>query len=112
MSQTPDHSSTPIHSEFASDPDMIELVDLFVSELPDRIDQMTQAFESQQFTDLKRLMHQLRGASGGYGFPTIGISAGFVESLLSESTDLSAQVEDIDSQLQELISLCRRASSS
>jgi HPt (histidine-containing phosphotransfer) domain-containing protein len=105
-------SSTPIRSEFASDPDMAELVAEFVGELPDKSQTLNAALQQNQFADLQRLSHQLKGACGGYGFPQLGEAAAKLEARLKQ---LDAQpkldaVEDVTRQVNELVELCRRAS--
>ncbi len=69
----------PITSEFANDPDMSELVDLFLHELPARVRAASEAWISADFVTVQRLAHQLRGSSAGYGFPLLGVAAGRVE---------------------------------
>jgi HPt (histidine-containing phosphotransfer) domain-containing protein len=101
--------SGPLKSEFAGDADMAELVEFFISELKQRVDSLTSAFQSGDRLQLKSLAHQLKGAAGGYGFPTITSSAAEVEGILkSEQAELGSVTE----KLEELISLCRRASAS
>lgn len=95
----------PIFSEFADDPDMTELVEAFVSELPRRVTALAECLEQQQLSELQRLAHQLKGASGGYGFPTLGEAAGRVESMLKAG----GGSETLRAGVEELISLCSRA---
>lgn len=110
----PDHTGgkPPILSEFATDPDMADLVELFVSEMPARIESLSKAWESRDYESLKRLAHQLKGASAGYGFPTIGAAAGVVEERLLGvgSTGFGEQAEAIAAQVRELSEMCKRVS--
>lgn len=100
----------PIRSTFAADPDMKELVEFFVQEMPGRIASFRKAFDSAALTDLTRLAHQLKGASGGYGFPTIGAKAGAIEHALKTSAAPPAQaLAAIKADLDDLIDLCTRA---
>ncbi len=100
--------AVPLRSQFADDPEMAELVELFVDELPQRIQSLRAAFESRDAQSLRRLTHQLRGASAGYGFPAIGEAAGAVESRLR--TDPAPEALDgLNRQLNDLIDLCARA---
>lgn len=104
-------SHTPIRSEFASDPDMAELVAEFVSELPDKSQTLHAALQKNQFADLQRLSHQLKGACGGYGFPQLGEAAAKLEARLKQ-IGIQPQVdalEDVTRQVDELVELCRRA---
>lgn len=103
----------PIHSTFAADPDMRELVEFFVQEMPGRIASFRKAFDSAAVADLTRLAHQLKGASGGYGFPDIGAKAGAIEAALKSNAGASPHaLAAIRADLDELIDLCTRATTS
>lgn len=96
----------PILSEFADDPDMMELVEMFVAELPERVVAMKEMMTEGRIEDLARIAHQLKGASGGYGFSILGAAAAALESSLKAGDDIEA----VNAQLHELVSLCERAS--
>jgi HPt (histidine-containing phosphotransfer) domain-containing protein len=81
---------------------MRELVSLFVSEIPDRMENMLDAFRHQQWEQLHRIAHQLKGSSAGYGFPVVGDAAAKIEDLLRtgpvlDECKLSALAESIKS---------------
>src|SRR5689334_17450419 len=61
----------PCYSTLADDPDMAELLALFVSELPQRLVDIRQAAQGHNWQEVRRLAHQLRGAGGSYGFPLL-----------------------------------------
>ena len=63
-----DGAIVPIYSDLAADPDLVALVELFVGELPDRILAMRQSFDTEDWDELGRLAHQIKGACGTYGF--------------------------------------------
>jgi len=99
-----------LRSQFGDDPEMRELVELFVSELPVRTHAISEALNGHQWEQVKRLSHQLKGSSAGYGFPTIGDAAGKVEHLLiSGSLSDQQQLDALKSNVNELIGLCLRA---
>ena len=100
-------SQRPLYSDLSTDPDMLELVEMFVSELPDRVAAIEQAVEQASLADLAKLSHQLKGAGGGYGFASITEAAAAVEQQAKSQTDISAVQES----LNELLSLCHRATS-
>lgn len=102
--------SKPIVSEFAKDPEMVELVQLFVSELPQRVKALESAWSAGQLEALRRMAHQLRGASAGYGFPTLGESAGRLETDLKNlgGTIAAPGLDAVASQFKELVDLCNR----
>src|ERR1043165_3649358 len=102
----------PILSEFGSAPEMAELVEQFVGELPARVGEMLDHWRAQNFAEVQRGAHQLKGASAGYGFPSIGLAASKVESSLrGQSTDqVIADAERIAAHIRALAALCGRAS--
>jgi len=83
----------PIRSEYEDDPDMLEIVQEFVAELPDRVVAMEECFASSDFSRLQTFSHQLKGAGGGYGFPIITDQAAALESALKESAE-SGMIKD------------------
>ena len=101
----------PLVSDFAGDPDMVELVEGFASDLPARIDAIIAAVKGQNLIDLKRLAHQLKGAAGGYGFQTLGASAQKVEHALTTATAPPQEVlAAVNQDVRSLVTLCYRAS--
>ncbi len=97
----------PLYSEYASDPDMADLVEMFVSEMPDRIQSIQKAAQDADLNALAKLSHQLKGAAGGYGFTPITEAAAEVE----KQVKAEKQLEDIERSLSQLLTLCRRATS-
>lgn len=97
----------PIRSEFADDPDMLELVQEFVAELPGRVDELSTSLSSGDSEQLQRIAHQLSGACGGYGFPAIGDMARALENRLRDA-DGSAELTAVREQVDELVEMCRR----
>lgn len=77
-------AQAPIYSEFHEDPDFRELLELFVSEVGPRKDEMRQAFESGDFDQVRVRAHQLKGAGGGYGFSGLSVVAAELEQACKE----------------------------
>lgn len=105
----------PVYSLFTRDPDMLELVELFVRDLPDRIDALCRAAAADDYQELAQLAHQLKGAGGGYGFPSITEAGARVEAAakdLCRPTATASDVRRVRDGLAELISLCRRTAAS
>ena len=98
----------PIQSVYADDPDMAELVRLFLSELPDRIASFERAWRERRVEDLARLAHQLKGAGSGYGYPGITQAAAELERELRE-LNAPLGVADVRDELDTLLNVCRRA---
>ncbi len=97
--------TSPILSDYRDDPDMGELISEFVAGLSERVEKLEGLAESGDLAGIRTLAHQLKGASGGYGFDVIGQAAGRLEAACKASEEL----EQVQGELQELIQLCRRA---
>lgn len=95
-----------IHSVLADDPDLYELVKMFVDEMPERIEALFYAYESKDWKTLEQTAHQLKGAAGSYGFQGISPSAGKLEAALKTTVS----EETIYQHLMELVDLCQRMS--
>ena len=104
-SQEPHSSVEPLISDFADDPDMAEIIEMFIDGLSDRIESITTAFEDRNFTTVSGIAHQLKGAAGGYGYPSLSELAFEVEHLAKQNAD-DAQIEEA---LDLLIGQCRGA---
>jgi HPt (histidine-containing phosphotransfer) domain-containing protein len=75
----------PIRSIYEDDPDMLAIVEEFVSELPTRIEELLARLDEGQLDQLQTLAHQLKGAGGGYGLPQITECAASLEQSLKDS---------------------------
>jgi HPt (histidine-containing phosphotransfer) domain-containing protein len=95
----------PIYSTFGNDPELSELLALFVSDLQDRINMMRKHFESENWAGLQRVAHQLKGAGGSYGFNPITVGAVSLEHAIKAGEPK----EFIRKLMEELIALCARA---
>ncbi len=101
-------TAPPIISTLASDPDMAELIQLFVEEIPDRVRTLQDFWQRGDLSELKRLAHQLKGSGGGYGFATLGAAAGNLEHTLNHAPGPQADLETVARQVDELVNLCAR----
>jgi histidine phosphotransfer protein HptB len=87
MTALPMHNSTSTNtedtvlyfSELGSDPEMGQLVELFVQELPSRLTTIQRAASDHDWQDVGRFAHQLKGAGGSHGFPELASAAASVE---------------------------------
>lgn len=101
----PDNSDSDfVYSSLAADPDLGELVELFVEEMPQRIAALETHGRSRDWEQLARMAHQLRGAAGSYGFDAITPCAARLES----AAQGHVPQEQILAALEELLRLCRR----
>lgn len=112
MTHPHDPTAPPLYSDLTVDADMVELVEMFVDELPERVESIAGALAGHDFETLTRLGHQLKGAGTGYGFPAITDAGARVEDLARTLTASggAAELASIRDAVAELADLCRRAS--
>ena len=100
------------YSTLACDPDLGELVDLFVSELPDRVNSLSSALANGDWESLGRYAHQLKGAAGSYGFDQLTPSLRKLEALTREQGGKESGAEQsIREALADVSELCSRVRS-
>ncbi|MCY2992918.1 MAG: response regulator [Planctomycetota bacterium] len=90
--------------DFADDPELVDLVALFVAEMADRITALEAQAQSRDWNEVARSAHRLTGAAGTYGFGAVTPYAAQLEAAVRESQS----EERILSAVDELVSLCRR----
>lgn len=95
----------PIYSSLASDPDYADLVKDFASEFPLKAETIRQCVAEKNLVLLQRTIHQMRGACGGYGFPTLTESAGKVDERLKAGQTL----ESVEASITEFLNMLARA---
>jgi HPt (histidine-containing phosphotransfer) domain-containing protein len=93
-----------VYSTLADDPDYAEMVELFVGEMPERIEKFLGQAQDRDWANLAKAAHQLKGAAGSYGFDVVTTAAARVESAVKEG----CQEEAILAALEEVVSLGRR----
>ena len=93
-----------VYSQLAADPDLGELIDFFVQEIPDRINALEAQAKSRDWNELTRTAQRIKGAAGSYGFSEITPYAARLEAAAREALP----EEKILAALHELLSLCRR----
>lgn len=102
----PSPAAGPIYSDFRDEADMLEMIELFVEDMEGRVESLRAALDESDWRRLTTLAHQLKGASGGYGFAPVGEAAAKLEGTLraGETEDL----ERLKAQTDEVIELCNR----
>jgi histidine phosphotransfer protein HptB len=105
VSQVPNETEL-LYSSLDADPDLGELVRLFVAEMPERVAMLLARSDAAEWEELRRTAHQLRGAAGSYGFDPITPAAGRVE----DSIRCNATEQEIREAVDALVDLCSRAS--
>ena len=91
-----------VRSQFADDPEMMDVVDAFITRLPATLKAMSDALANSCTDELRRLAHQLKGAGGGYGYPSLTQQA-----LKLEDAAKAADIEAARLALYELSILTR-----
>ncbi len=87
-----------LRSDYANDPDLVELIEDFVGRLDDIAGAMTQALRANDFEGLQSQAHQMKGAGGLYGFPTVSSTAALLET--------AAKSKDAEAATLSLSQLC------
>jgi len=100
----------PLRSQYASDADMRAIIALFVREMPARAARLSEYWECSDFVNLAHMVHQLRGAGAGYGFPSISEAAGRFEQGLKPLPPGASVPEtpSLRDQFLSLLELCQR----
>jgi CheY-like chemotaxis protein/HPt (histidine-containing phosphotransfer) domain-containing protein len=91
-------------SEFADDPEMKEVLGEFVHQLPDQVYRLSTLLEQKNLDELRRAVHQIKGAGGGYGFPNVTQIAAAAEARIKAADPLEA----ITAGIQDLMELIRK----
>jgi HPt (histidine-containing phosphotransfer) domain-containing protein len=76
---------------------MSDLVGIFIDSLGERLVQIESAVEHHDFDSLERMTHQIAGAAGGYGFPSITVSARKVENMIRDNKKVDSILGAADS---------------
>jgi len=97
-----------LRSTLADDADMRDLIELFVNDLHLRVDAIHTALESGNLDEVRRISHQLRGASAGFGFAIIGATAAQVEETIKAVDGQADGMMQVRPLVDQLASLCRR----
>lgn len=99
-------NSEPIYSSLASDLEYADLVKDFVNAFASKTETIHQCVSEKNLMLLQRTLHQMRGACGSYGFPTLSKSAAKVE----ERLQAGGSLESVEESISEFLNLLARAS--
>ena len=83
---------------------MREVLVEFVSRLPRQVAQLEEFTRDGRVNDLCRLVHQIKGAGGGFGFAVMTRLAAQTEA----SIKASQSIEMVQNEIDQLIDLIRR----
>lgn len=92
------------YSVLGDDPDLGEIVTLFVEEMPLRIRHLQAHFGCANWDELARLAHQLKGAAGSYGFDQLTPFAARLEKAVRNGEPQAS----IRAVLEDLVEACGR----
>ncbi|MEO1008344.1 MAG: Hpt domain-containing protein [Planctomycetota bacterium] len=108
MSREP-ASAPPIYSPLENNPQMREIVVLFVRELPEHIDALRRASGPTPDPETaQRVAHQLRGVAAAYGFEELGEIAAGVEDQLVARERSGGDAEPLAGIVAPLVDYCAR----
>ena len=96
--------SDQIKSSLAGDPRMLEIIPIFVDRLPEKVHKMLDLLEHRDLVELQRLIHDLLGTAGGYGFAVVSSPARKAQQSIREG----AALEPITAEINSLIDVIRR----
>jgi histidine phosphotransfer protein HptB len=96
-----------LYSQLAGDPDLADIVEMFVEEMPARMEALRDRLSKADWQGLQQLAHQMKGAAGSYGFGTVSPVAGKLESAIRDGEP----EERIRTAITELIEICGRVRS-
>lgn len=99
----PSTTASVLRSSFADDPDMQEAIEEFVATLPKRMAGLKELLNDKKLSELRRAVHQLKGAGGGFGYDRVTQLATEVEHALEKEDSL----EMIQVEVNALIALAR-----
>jgi HPt (histidine-containing phosphotransfer) domain-containing protein len=96
-----------VYSRLGDDPDMADILDMFIDEIPSRMTAMLEQYNQGNWEGLRRLAHQLKGAAGSYGFDGVSPYAQRLERTILDG-EPRQQIHDALMELVELSSRIRR----
>lgn len=101
---TGDALQEALYSTLGDDPDLSELVEYFVAEVPQRKATLEASFASGDRELLQRTAHQIKGAAGSYGFDALTPAAAALEAAVRDGLPQA----DVERLLRELLALFDR----
>jgi HPt (histidine-containing phosphotransfer) domain-containing protein len=98
-------AAAKVRSTFSDDADMADIIGEFVSGLPKQVESLSSLLQQRNLDELRRAVHQLKGAGGGYGFNQITEMARNAEQTIAANEPLDRivqQVNDLTDLLQRV----------
>src|SRR5436189_3442574 len=82
---------TSIRSTLANDPDLAGLVQLFVDEMPRRVETLSMLMAAEDWQEMARAVHQFKGAAGSHGFHELTPYAARLEAAIGQQQAYAAR---------------------
>ena len=98
--------NTPIVSSYINDDGMAKIINVFLDKIPKSIADLEANFTSANKDNFCKLVHQFKGAGGGYGFAIITKTAAGIEMKLRISK--KEWKEEIQKNMDEFITVLQR----
>lgn len=87
------NTTEPVYSRHSHDPEYHELIEYFVSAMPERRAMLIRQFADSDWLALGETAHKITGAAGGYGFEEL--------SLMTKQLELHCRSKSRDERLIE-----------
>ncbi len=100
--KAPELSCVPLYSTLGGNCELADLVEWFVHEMPDRVALLRSLYEAENWSELERIAHQLKGATGSYGFGALAPAATRLERTLAQH----GPHEEVAAAFDELVAMC------
>ena len=77
------------------DPELIDLIDRFISRLPDMQSAIIRAYDEKEWDIFTSLIHQMKGVGGNYGYPILTRLCEEIEVTIKNKcfSDVNSQLE-------------------
>jgi signal transduction histidine kinase/DNA-binding NarL/FixJ family response regulator len=95
----------PLRSTLGDDPIVAPLIQNFLSDLAESIEQLERSIDTGERAELAGIAHRIRGAAGAYGFAPLSDAAAACEEAVAKDQSATA----LRSACQQLITLARSA---
>ena len=96
----------PIFSDFLDEPGMPKIINMFLDEIPKSIAALEILFSEDKKDEFCKMIHQLKGAGGGYGFPMITrMALGIEKKIRAPKKDWK---QDVQKNLEDFVSILHR----
>ena len=98
----------PVHSRFAGDPCLLDLVEEYVAAMPQRIDELRDAAGRGEAGEVARVLHQLKGSAGTHGFDALSVAAREAEASHLARGGGTPSAAELGAEVAAVLDLCGR----